>query len=301
MKILVAGCQRSGTTWTSSVLGCAENTRVVLEPDNLLSDLAAATTVRELGHMPVLAERDQAPDAYARLWQFAFAGGWPWDRWRIAFVVGRRIRRFPAPVRNPLVTGLMRATSRLRSRPQHVIAKSVSACFSVEWVAAHFSPKVVITVRNPMAMVSSWRDIGIETPYLATNRFVRERFIDQYDLPEPPPPTADPLVQLAWSVGIQSFALKLACDRHPDWRVVQHEVMCSDPKAAFRELYRDLGLAWTVLADQYLEKSNQPGEGHTQKRVAHDAPHRWRSRLDRHESLAVQRVLSEFPVALEAV
>jgi hypothetical protein len=152
-----------------------------------------------------------------------------------------------------------------------------------------------------MAIVSSWRDVGISTPSLATHRFVLERLVDQYGLPNPPSMTADSIVHVAWNVGIQSFALKLACDRHPDWRVVQHEVMCDDPKAAFRELYGDLGLAWTPLVERYLDDANQPGEGFDVRRVAEDAPHRWRSRLSRQESLAVQRVLSGFPLALEAV
>jgi len=302
MRILVAGAQRSGTTWTSRVLGCAENARVVSEPDNFLSDLAAAPTYRELGYMPVLGQGDHAPVAYDRVWDFAFGGGWPWDRWRPAFVVGRRIRRLPGRVRDPLVTGLMRATGRVRPRPRQVIVKSVNACLSIEWVVARFAPTVVITVRNPMAMVSSWRDIGIVDPdVLTAHPLVRERFIDEYSLPEPPGPTADPLLHIAWTVGLEVFALKLACDRHPDWRVVEHEEMCADPHRAFRALYRDLGLTWTPAADLYLEESNQPGEGFAVLRVAKDAPHRWKARLNAQESLAVHRVLSGFPLALEAV
>jgi hypothetical protein len=284
------------------MLGCAENARVVFEPDNLLSDLAAAPTYEQLGYMPVLGQTDRAPAAYDRVWQFAFGGGWPWHRWRSAFVVGRQIRRLPPRMRDPLVTGLMRATSRVRPHPQHVIVKSVNACLAIEWVVARYAPTVVITVRNPMAIVSSWRDLGIIDPdVLTTHPLVRERFVDEYSLPDPPGATADPLLRIAWRVGLQVFALKLACDRHPDWLVVEHEELCADPLGAFRKLYGDLGLVWTQAGDRYLEESNQPGEGFAVLRVAKDAPHRWRSRLNAQESVAVRRVLSAFPLALEAV
>ena len=301
MKILVAGAQRSGTTWTSRVLGCAPGTRIVNEPDSFVSDLAAAPTVKELGYMPILAPCDSAPTAYERVWQFAFVGGWPWDRWRPAIAVGRQIRRLPAPVRDPFVTGLMRATGRTRPRPEHVVVKSVNSCFSLEWIVSRFEPRVVVTVRNPMAVVSSWRDIGITAPYLATHPLVRERLVNAYGLPEPPSPAADELEHVAWSVGLHAFALKLACDRHPDWLVVEHEAMCADPKHAFRELYRDLGLTWPREAEHYLDSANQPGEGFAVLRVTQEAPHRWRSRLSPHEALVVQKVLDEFPLALEAV
>ena len=299
MRILVAGTQRSGSTWTSRVLGCAPNTRIVNEPDSFVSDLAAAPTVKELGYMPVLAPGDEAPQAYERVWQFAFVGGWPWDRWRPAIALGRQIRRLPSSVRDPFITSLMRATGRTRPRPEHVIVKSVNSCFSLEWIVGRFTPKVVVTVRNPMAVVSSWKDIGITAPYLATHPRLRERYIDAYGLPEPPASPADELEQVAWGVGLQAFALKLACDRHPEWLVVQHEAMCADPTNAFRALYTDLGLTWIPAADRYLQSVNQPGEGFATSRVTQDAPHRWRSRLSRQEKTAVQRVLGQFPVALE--
>jgi hypothetical protein len=172
---------------------------------------------------------------------------------------------------------------------------------SVEWVAEHFAPKVVVTVRNPVATVSSWRDLGVAVPHLAKDPRVRERFIEPYGLPEAPDASGDQVVQMAWAVGLQAFALKLACDRHPDWHVVRHEAMCADPKESFRKLYAALGLTWAPAADQYLDNVNRPGEGFETVRVAQDAPHRWRSRLSATEVLAIQRVLGEFPLAQEAV
>ena len=54
-------------------------------------------------------------------------------------------------------------------------------------------------------------------------------------------------------------------------------------------------------AEHYLDSANQPGEGFAVLRVTQEAPHRWRSRLSPHEALVVQKVLDEFPLALEAV
>ena len=73
------------------------------------------------------------------------------------------------------------------------------------------------------------------------------------------------------------------------------------PVLEARELYRDLGLTWPREAEHYLDSANQPGEGFAVLRVTQEAPHRWRSRLSPHEALVVQKVLDEFPLALEAV
>ena len=73
-RVLVAGIPRSGTTWVGRVLGQADGSCYVHEPDNHLVRPEAWWAKRELGAYPRLHPGPPAAD-YERLFRVAFAGG----------------------------------------------------------------------------------------------------------------------------------------------------------------------------------------------------------------------------------
>jgi hypothetical protein len=71
----------------------------------------------------------------------------------------------------------------------------------------------------------------------------------------------------------------ILAEAHPDWRLVSHEQLCSDPTGQFHELFAAVGLQWTDAVKLHLARSNRNGTGLVTMRVAADQPERWRKRL----------------------
>lgn len=105
-RVLVVGMPRSGSTWTAEILGLAEGTRALQEPDNPDNNPAAVAVRSVRGWHPTLEVGQAAPD-YQRLWDLAFAGGWPKRgecalQERLCYISPRRYwnRSFEAPGRS---------------------------------------------------------------------------------------------------------------------------------------------------------------------------------------------------------
>ena len=178
MKVLVAGTARCGSTWAANVLGRAADTRIVYEPDGHNSDILGAVAASRLGEYPILEEG--TPSYWYRLiWDLAFAGGWPWDKVELARAAGRRLVHIPPRVRDYLVAGLAEGTRTVRSRPRHVVVKSVNSIFSLDWIAERYAPRVVILRRNPLNIVSSWLVLGMWTEHaIGNDPLIRERYCE---------------------------------------------------------------------------------------------------------------------------
>ena len=178
----------------------------------------------------------------------------------------------------------------------NVVAKSVHASLAVEWIAARFSPRVVVVERHPLNVLSSWkryshgasswmaadlasyaaRTWGVELPVETASRFTRQTM----------------------SLGVIVGGLREAAARNPHWVVVRHEALCVAPEVRFRELTRELGLEFSDDAASYLRDSNQPGEGYVTKRVTSTLPSKWRRELTDDELQEASDVFDMFPAAL---
>jgi hypothetical protein len=256
-RILLVGIPRCGSTWVANVLGRAGETRVVYEPEGHRSDILGVVLAPRLGQFPVL-EPDDDARSYRRVWDLAFAGGWPWDRVSTARAAGRSLVRVPPAVRDRGVLALAVAVTRLRPRPRHVVVKSVNAALAMEWVTERYAPAVVVLHRSPLNVVSSWLALSRPVDHqLASNRTVQRLYIEPYGLPALAA-TASPLVRTTWTVALLMTALRLGCERHPDWVVASHDELCVEPGEGFAALYETLGLGWTEATDAYLSVSESP-------------------------------------------
>jgi hypothetical protein len=255
--VLVAGTARSGSTWASNVLGKAAGTRHVYEPDGPMSDVLGAMAATRLGEFPILAAAAESY-WYRLIWDLAFAGGWPWDRVESARAAGRRLVTIPPVVRDGIIVGLAEGTRRLRSRPRHVVVKSVNSVFSLDWIVRRYAPTMVVLRRNPLNVVSSWVVLNQGTKQLiGDHRLVRDAYLRPLGLVAPDAGSSA-VRTAAWNVGLLTRVLKDAAAANPEWIVASHDELCLDPVPRFRELTARIGLTWNAAMEEYLRRSDDP-------------------------------------------
>ncbi len=284
-QVLVAGVPRSGTTWVGRVLGQSDGAGYVHEPDNHLVRPEAWWAKRELGSHPRLHPGERAPD-YERLFAVAFAGG---TRPSLPYAWARALHR-AAPGR---AGG--RAVPRSRPGRGDVVVKSIFCARSLEWLAERFGPAVVVVERHPFAVIGSWAELGWNG-FLDTDPSAVAECRAAFGV-EPPRNGASWVGRAAWHFGFLSSLLTRALDRHPEWHVARHEVLCARPEAEFEELCAQLGLRHGAAARRFLLASNRPGSGYSTNRVWAEQVDRRHLRLDPSQQDEVSEVLSRFSPA----
>jgi hypothetical protein len=170
------------------------------------------------------------------------------------------------------------------------MVKSVHAPLALEWIASRLRPRMVVVLRHPLNVIASWVALGWGGCALVTNPRVRERFGRRWNLPELDG-GASPVAQAAWEVGVFTCTLEAGAARS-DWFVASHERLCVDPGEGFRDLFAQLGLAWSDRVDAFLAESNRPGAGFTTNRVSAEEPDRWRTRLTSEQIREAWSILS---------
>lgn len=310
VPVLLTGVPRSGTSWVGRILGSTPGAAYLNEPDNHGHNPFALKAKLGLpGRFYPELSRDDAAPLYARLWAVALGEGG--DRDSAAERIRREIAarllqratdddvRRSFEVGRPLTSGL-RAAARLavpERRPdgRRLVVKTVHAQLALEWIAARFPVKVVVVIREPLNVLSSWKEMGwldSRTGVLSelgpdTVGRLEARFTAAAG------GTAN-VEQAARLIGLLHSALVDAARLHPDWLVLSHETLCVRPHDAFSEAAATLGLDWGPTVDELLEDLNRPGTGYETTRVASELADAWRSRLAPAELDAAQSVFERF-------
>ncbi len=291
VRVLIAGIPRSGTTWVGRVLGMAENTQYVHEPDNHHVRPEAWSAKRHLGSYPKLVPGEAAPE-YGALFETAFAGG---CRPSLRYTSARIVHRVaPGSLRRagPLASSRPPVPA-FGNVPRNVVVKSVFCARSLEWLAERFAPTVVVLRRHPFAVIASWEKLGWDG-FLDRNPHAVEHCADVFGVG--PPRRSSPWIdRAAWHCGYLSSLLDQAVARHPEWLVVGHETLCARPAARFRALGQALGLGWTEAAESFLSASNRRGLGYSTNRVWAEEVDGWRTKLPPGDQERVVAVLEQFP------
>lgn len=313
--ILVVGIPRSGTTWVARVLARTDGAVYLEEPDNHFRRPYAFRSKRRMrrGEYPALSPGDVAEE-YAALWRLALTTepARVGLRERARRRVGDRLlasakagevsaaiaARSPASARLRVVERLA-LPERAPLGGVHLVVKSVYASLALEWIADAFRPQVVVVIRHPLNVVSSWRSLG----WLERTR---DDMLDELDRRaqlglaealgvEPPGSGASPFARAAWLAGALTCGLVATAARHPDWHVVSHEQVSGQAHERLAALADHLGLRWTSEVDAMLDDLDRPGSGFEIARDKRDLADVWRRRLTPEQAQTASQVLERFP------
>jgi len=156
-----------------------------------------------------------------------------------------------------------------RLRGRRALLDDPYAVFAAPWLARRVGCRVVVTVRDPVATVSSWRRLGW-TPrlaeLLAQPALVRDRLARF--APELEAAVAGTDGDRDGGVGPASLLWRVIYgtvaayrDELPGLEVVRHEDLSADPVPAFRALYGRLGLPFGPGAEQAIREATTAGSG----------------------------------------
>jgi hypothetical protein len=289
--ILITGMPRSGTTWVGRMLYASESVGYVNEPLNL----------------------SYSPGTFRV----------PVDHW-YTYVTPENEHRFLPKLqealefRYPLVRELTRCRNRtdlhhtlkiwwssVRSRGRRPLVKEPHAVFSAEWFARRLGSEVVITVRHPAAVVSSWKRLGwsfdfahlLEQPALLRDWLgpfkpeMEAALASSHDLVD--------RVALLWRI-IHAVVAEYE-NSFPEFVVLRQEDLSRAPVERFAGLYDRLGLRFTSVAREAVAASSS-GDNPTETSI--ENPYvtqidswanleNWKQRLTGEEVWRIRRLTEE--------
>ncbi|WP_040493404.1 sulfotransferase [Ilumatobacter nonamiensis] len=307
-RLLILGTPRSGTTWTSEIVGTAPGARLVHEPDNEVNDPFALLAKVGLGRFPVLESVAQCPDAYRQLWRAAFEHGGSPDTLR-ARAANTLLTRSPRPIRDEILSGrpsrrgrvlqfglerLAEPRSASATAPLTVV-KSVHALFAADMVVELAAPTVVVIRRHPLSVLSSWIEFDWP-PQGLENDPEKVRLAGLENVAPFAATTHDERRAISYAILHRRVDRLLA--ENPSWHVADHDCICGDPLEEFRSLFDRLGLEWCPATEAAVRQSDTPGTGYDTQRVASEQIDVWRRRLDDDQIRALTAVLTHYGVAL---
>jgi hypothetical protein len=287
MRIFVAGLARSGTTWFARAVGSAPGVQYIHEPDTRSNDVLAYVGTHGIDFEWPIAPGTRLP-YYELMWDLAFAGGWPAGKApRIAERLAG-IKALPRWTRLRALAVIARASKRRHPPTEHQLVKSVRVVMTLEWIADHYRPTVVVVWRSPLNMLASYRERDERAGHVQAA--VRKRFEGTAAWPPP----ADDDGGMVWNLCSRLGLLLETAARHRDWLVVRHETIADDPLAGFKAVLSSIGLPWSPEVESYLDAANRPGTGWTVERVASDEAAVWKRRLSADQVRTAAEVIASF-------
>jgi hypothetical protein len=244
--ILVTGTHRSGTTWVGKMLAADGLTAYISEPLNVLHRPGVFHVKVNHWYQYICDENENKYlPAYEELMEFDYH---LWDEIRSL----RSRRDLLRMGRDFFIfyNGLMRG--------QRLLMKDPFAVFSTPWFATKLNCKVVITARHPAAFASSLKRLNwpfdfqdlLDQPLLMRDHLEPDREQMQSMKPD------DVIGQAAllWKMIYRSVHARRQLN--PDFIIVRHEDLSSDPISGYRDLYHLLGLEYTPRVERIIMNSS---------------------------------------------
>jgi Sulfotransferase domain len=287
--ILLTGMPRSGTTWVGRILDASGQVGYINEPFNLAVSPGSFRIPAEHWYAYVTTEtEDRFLPALTRALEFDYP------------LLGelRRCRN-----RTDLHHTLRSWREFVRSRGRRPLVKEPHAVFSAAWFAERLKADVVVMIREPLAVVSSWKRLGWSFDFanLLEQRNLMEDWLASFEaeMVAALSPERDLVdrVALLWRV-IYSV---VADERFPSARLVRHEDLSRDPVGGYAQLYESLGLAFTDGVAEIVEaSSSSENPAETQIEKPHETRidsranlENWRHRLSTDEVTRIRQVTEE--------
>lgn len=284
--ILLTGMPRSGTTWVARILTASGEVGHINEPFNLAVSPGTLRVPADHWYAYVTAQNeDRYLPALTRVLEFEYP-------------LVRELRRCRS--RTDVLHTLKWWRDFVRSRGRRPLVKEPHAVFSAGWFAERLGSDVVVMVREPLAVVSSWK--RLEWSFDFTNLLEQPALMRDWLGPFEAEMTAalSPASDLVDRVALlwRLIYSVVADERFPGVRLVRHEDLSRDPVRGYAELYEALGLTFTDTVAKAVEASSS-SENPAETSVEH--PHEtridskanlqnWRHRLGEDEIARIKAV-----------
>jgi Sulfotransferase domain len=289
--ILVTGMPRSGTTWVGRVLCAGNGAGYLNEPFNLATSPGTIRVPVDHWYPYVTAENE------------GVIVGTLEPLLRFEYPLGRELRRCRRYIE--LLHTLKMWRSFVRGRGRRPLVKEPHAVFSAEWFARRLGSDVVVTVRHPAAVVSSWKRLDWSFDFanlLAQPALVRDLLGPfRSDMERALEPSHDLVdrVALLWHVVYRTVARYR--EVFPDFHIVRQEDLSREPMEGYRALYEALGLPLTREAEDAIVAASSSANP---KETSVERPHEtrldsranltsWKRRLTDGEVDRIRRVTEE--------
>jgi hypothetical protein len=251
--ILVTGSPRSGTTWVGDVLRQSPGMMLLTEPFN--------------------------PDLSQRPWRVCNIRFGEW----FVYVTDENAGEFEAPIRRMLelrhdTLDRLRAcrcmkdvidvsaraarfgASRFTTRAS--VMKDPLALVSSEWLQRRFGARVIVMIRHPAAIVSSYKRLNLcvdirgllRQPLLLRDLLgPMEEELREFVMPAQEPDIVDQAAML-WKA--LHYVIHEFQQRHPDWLFIRHEDLSRDVASGFGRICDYAGVKFTQAVKKFAVESN---------------------------------------------
>lgn len=249
--ILISGCPRSGTTFLGSVFEASKDCFEIYEPFN--SDFTYHLDLPSRFYRITPEETPQYRRQVDRLIELSS--------------LSRRLMKLPRGMIDrvrtekdvPSALALKKCVQNNKRfvSARRVVFKDPIAFFSASWLAETYDADVVLMLRHPGGVISSYLalDWQAETPELIDHMMpeTREKLASEIaQWRENPDDRIGELI-LQWKIfTIETIALAKA---NPDWHVVSHEHLCDHPEEVFSALFRAFGLDYSEQVQAKIAQS----------------------------------------------
>jgi hypothetical protein len=287
--VLLTGIPRSGTTWVGRILTASRELGYINEPFNLSVSPGSFRVPAEHWYTYVSEENEgQFLPALAQALAFEYP-------------LARELRRCRSRV--DVEHTLRSWRSYARSRGRRPLVKEPHAVFSAAWFARRLESDIVVMVRTPLAVVSSWKRLGwnVDFANLLEQSALMRDWLGPFESEMRAALSSSWLlidrVALLWRV-IYSV---VADERFPQAYVLRHEDLSRDPADGYRRLYSALGLTFTTrVVDAVRASSSSENPSETTVEQPHETLldsrsnlGNWRHRLEQDEIARIRRITEE--------
>ena len=241
--VLVTGLPRSGTSWVGKMLERSGRLVYVNEPLNPRHPPGRSPGVLNA----TVAHRYQyvcADNEHA--WLPAFR-----DTVALRYRPVAELRCNRSPYDLARMAKYWSAFTAGRLRGRRALLDDPYAVFTAPWLATRLDTNVVVLLRDPAALVGSWRRLGwtfrprelLEQPLL-----MRDLLGPYQDRLRALVDSQDDLAKIATLWAATYDAVDRYRRKDPRIQVVRYEDLAGDPQQAFGALYRSVGLTWDDAA-----------------------------------------------------
>ncbi len=291
--ILVTGCPRSGTTWMGNTIGASDKVMLLYEPLNNDAPLhiGAPSRFYQVTHESPSHIRAACDDlvSLGSLHKRLQMGAKGIAQW----VMGQR------KAGNHFAARSLTGRGEPFLSPKRSCIKDPIAFYSAEWFAEQHNANVVVMVRHPCSVISSYLKLGWTSDMAALKqRPVPGGYKELENRIQNWEPGSLPLDDLILQWKLLSARTLSLQKQYPGWTYIVHDRLCNDPEAWFENIFKRLDLQFTdnirekVRAESSEENTVDPEKHvqHMHSRASRTIANAWRTRL---KPAIAEKILAE--------